>query len=59
MLLELMQKQFQNLRSKNLEQLFLGIETKLMPILAAMDTRKIKVHTKTMLKFSEILKVII
>ncbi|XP_061189535.1 DNA polymerase nu-like [Saccostrea echinata] len=56
LLLELMQRQFQTLCSKSLMQLFLNVEIKLTPILAVMDTRKVKVHTDTMLKFSEILQ---
>lgn len=41
-----------------MRQLFLKVETKLTPLLAIMDTRKIKVSTDTMLKFSDILQVL-
>lgn len=58
MLLDLIQKQFNNICSKNMRQLFLKVETKLTPLLAIMDTRKIKVSTDTMLKFSDILQVL-
>lgn len=58
MLLDLIQKQFNSICSKNMRQLFLRVETKLTPLLAIMDTQKIKVSTDTMLKFSDILQVL-
>lgn len=58
MLLDLIQKQFNSICSKNMRQLFLQVETKLTPLLAIMDTQKIKVSTDTMLKFSDILQVL-
>lgn len=56
MILDLIQKQFNSICSKNMRQLFLRVETKLTPLLAIMDTQKIKVSTDTMLKFSDILQ---
>lgn len=58
MLLDLIQKQFNSICSKNMRQLFLRVETRLTPLLAIMDTQKIKVSTDTMLKFSDILQVL-
>lgn len=58
MILDLIQKQFNSICSKNMRQLFLRVETKLTPLLAIMDTQKIKVSTDTMLKFSDILQVL-
>lgn len=58
MLLDLIQKQFNSICSKNMRQLFLRVETKLTPLLAIMNTQKIKVSTDTMLKFSDILQVL-
>ena len=45
------------LRDKGLWSLFYCVETKLIPLLASMELQNIRVNTKTLMTFSDILKV--
>ena len=52
-----MERLYQQLQNKELLDLFICVESKLIPLLAALELTSLTVATHTLLRFSEILKV--
>ena len=52
-----MERLYQQLQNKELWDLFICVESKLIPLLAALELTSLTVATHTLLRFSEILKV--
>ena len=52
-----MERLYQQLQNKELWDLFICVESKLIPLLASLELTSLTVATHTLLRFSEILKV--
>ncbi|KAJ8311799.1 hypothetical protein KUTeg_010654 [Tegillarca granosa] len=58
LLSKLMERLYQELKNKELWQLFYYVENRLVSLLAVMELRRIKINTDELVRFSEVLKVL-